>query len=52
MTYVVLILKLLGFVEKAFEFEQKIAAKKKAQGFANMPTTKQERTNAADHGDL
>lgn len=46
------VLKLLGFADYAQQLLDKQVAAKKAQDFANMPTTKQERTNAADHGDL
>lgn len=52
MTWIILILKLFGFLEKAVEFEQAMEQKKKAQNIADIPTTKQERTDAANSGDL
>lgn len=46
------ILKAFGFIDAAETMILRIQAKKKAQDFANMPTTKQERTDAANRGDL
>ncbi len=52
MNYVILILKLFGFIEKAIAYEEAQTAKKKAQAIADTPTTKQERTDAANNGTL
>lgn len=46
------IVRLCGFADEAAAFMQARAAKRRAQDIANMPTTKRERANAADHGDL
>ncbi len=46
------ILKVLGFTEYAADMIAKRELAKRAQDFANMPTTKQERTDAANNGDL
>lgn len=48
----VTILRFLGFIRWAYTIEQAFIAKRKAQNVANVPTTKQEWTDAADKGDL
>jgi hypothetical protein len=46
------ILRVFGFIEQAEALIEKIEVRKKAQEVANAPTTKQERTDAANKGDL
>lgn len=52
MGIVIFVMKIFGFVEDALALEKYLAAKKKAKDIANMPTTKQERTDAANNGTL
>lgn len=52
LAWIPIILKLLGFAEKAYEWEQEREAKKKAQFIADAPKTKEERTDAANNGTL
>lgn len=45
-------LKLFGFVEEAEALIDKYEARKRQQAVANTPETPQERTDAANKGDL
>lgn len=46
------VFKLFGFAEEALALGNAVAAKKRAQGVADAPTTAQERTDAANKGEL
>ena len=45
-------LRFFGIVQWAIALEKSLEVKKRAQAMADMPTTKQERTDAADKGTL